>query len=134
MYKWLLVHQGDVLVYNPNQEVLEMGITYGALARMLIRIGPRWRPRAITDPACRFGCERVAAQIQKHIGGEIKTIVPSGQARYLGAYRGHDLMWEYHEVVVKGGRVYDAFTGYQGMAIKDYKKLWDFADAIKFGF
>ena len=42
--------------------------------------------------------------------------------------------WYYHDVVVKNGRVYDAFTGHQGMAINEYKKLWQFADSIKFGF
>jgi len=100
----------------------------------LIRIGPRWRARAITDAACSTGCDDVAKQIQKHIGGEVKTIVPSEPGVFLGPYRGHDIMWGYHKVVVKDGRVYDAFTGHQGMAINDYKKLWQHADSIKFGF
>src|SRR5262245_4385515 len=33
--------------------------------------------------------------------------------------------WAYHEVVVKDGRVYDAFTGHQGLPIAEYKALWD---------
>ena len=42
--------------------------------------------------------------------------------------------WSYHEVVVKEGRVYDAFTGGEGVAIADYKSLWEFPDHINFGF
>jgi YD repeat-containing protein len=97
-----------------------------------IKIGPRWRARPVD---CNVPCEYAAKQIQKQIGGEIKRIEPSGQARYLPPFRGQkDLLWEHHDVVVKGGRVYDIYTGYKGMAIDEYKKLWDFSDAIKFGF
>ncbi len=32
------------------------------------------------------------------------------------------------------GRVYDAFAGSEGMTIDAYKKLWEYADAIRFGF
>jgi RHS repeat-associated protein len=109
-----------------------VGGVAGAGSR-LIRIGQRWRARSILDAACRTGCDDVAKQIQKHIGGEIIEIVPA-QGKFLGAYRGHDFGWYYHKVVVKGGHVYDAFTGHQGLPIIDYKKLWQFADSIKFGF
>ena len=109
------------------------GLKLGKSARAL-RIGPRWRPRAITDVACRNGCERVAAQIQKYKGGDIKRIVPKGSASLLGGYRGHNPRWGYHEVVVKNGRVYDAFTGHKGTSVKEYKGLWEFADDIDFGF
>jgi len=36
--------------------------------------------------------------------------------------------------VVSEGRVYDSFTGYQGLPIEKYKALWEYADAINFGF
>jgi len=102
---------------------------------VVTRIGPRWRARAITDPACRTGCERVASQIQKHIGGEIKRIVPADpRASNLGSYRGSNPGWAHHDVVVKEGRVYDAFTDHRGASISDYKALWENADAINFGF
>ena len=45
-----------------------------------------------------------------------------------------NLGWGHHEIVVKDGRVYDAFTGHQGMATDEYKSLWEYADAINFGF
>jgi hypothetical protein len=109
-----------------------VGRVAGAGSR-LIRIGQRWRARSITNIACRTGCDDVAKQIQKHIGGEVKRILPA-EGQFLGAYRGHNPRWYFHEVVVKDGRIYDAFTGHQGLAINEYKKLWEFADKINFGF
>jgi hypothetical protein len=37
-------------------------------------------------------------------------------------------------VVERNGRVYDAFTGYEGMFGEDYKALWENRDSINFGF
>jgi hypothetical protein len=57
------------------------------------------------------------------------------QAGYLGKYRGHDTHWQWHEVVVKDGRVYDAFTGSEsGIAFDQYKSLWKDRAYIDFGF
>ena len=101
------------------------------------QFGPKWRARSVTDPAFASACENVAKQIQRHIGGEIKTIRPVDPLARLGSYREYtpgDRGWAYHEVVVKGGRVYDAFTGHQGLAIEEYKALWEYHDAIDFGF
>jgi hypothetical protein len=92
-----------------------------------------WQPRDINNPACANGCERAAKQIQKLIGGDVKTIVPKSD-RTLGAHRGKNWGWRFHEVVVKDGRVYDAFTGGQGLPISEYKALWEFPDHINFGF
>jgi hypothetical protein len=36
---------------------------------------------------------------------------------------GHDAGWKYHEVVVHDGRVYDIFTGSNGLPIAEYKAL-----------
>jgi len=36
--------------------------------------------------------------------------------------------------VVKNGRVFDKFTGYQGLPAAEYKALWEYRDVIKFGF
>jgi len=98
------------------------------------RIGRRWAAKDIRDEACRQGCERVAAQIQKLIGGEIKTIVPRSPNVALGAYRKKNWEWHLHVVVVKAGRVYDAFTGHRGLPIDEFKALWQYSDAIDFGF
>jgi hypothetical protein len=94
---------------------------------------PNWRPRDINNPACANGCGRAAAQIQKLIGGDVKVITPK-TAPTLGGYRGKNWGWSFHEVVVKDGRVYDAFTGGPGLTIGEYKALWEFPGHINFGF
>jgi hypothetical protein len=99
-----------------------------------IKVSKNWKPRDIADPACARGCERVARQIQKHVGGAVHRIKPGIDAPGLGRYRGKNLSWTYHEVVVKDGRVFDAFTGRQGLPISEYKVLWEYPDALDFGF
>ncbi len=42
--------------------------------------------------------------------------------------------WRHHEVVIKDGKVYDAFTGHDGLSIAEYKNLWNHGDLINFGF
>jgi RHS repeat-associated protein len=104
------------------------------------RLSANWRARAATDPACQTGCENAARQIQQHVGGDIVRIrarAPAGvdpETLNLGAYRGHNARWNYHEVVVRNGRVYDAFTGHEGLSIAEYQALWENAAAIEFGF
>lgn len=99
----------------------------------VLRVGRKWRPRAITDEMCRNGCENVAKQIHRHVGGNIVRIMPKN-ARYLGGFRGKTWDWGYHEVVVRDGRVYDITTGHQGLPIAEYKQLWQYPDGINFGF
>lgn len=43
-------------------------------------------------------------------------------------------LWTYHEVVVKGDRVYDGFTGPNGLPIDQFKSQFTYADDIDFGF
>jgi hypothetical protein len=94
---------------------------------------PKWQPRDINNPACANGCDVAAKQIQKQIGGTVVRITPRSDPT-LGAYRRKNWGWAYHEVVVKEGRVYDAFTGGEGLPIDKYKALWEYADHIHFGF
>ena len=82
----------------------------------------------------RDNCEAVARQIQRLVGGEIKHIKPKGNLPWLGGLRGNSPRWQFHDVVVKNGRVYDAFTGYEGLPIDQYKALWEYHDFIDFGF
>ncbi len=95
------------------------------------RIGRKWAARDVAS--CERGCEKAAREIQKHIGGDIHTITPK-DAPSLGGFRGKNWGWSHHEVVVKDGRVFDATTGHEGLPISDYKKLWQYADEINFGF
>jgi hypothetical protein len=105
-------------------------------------LGKNWVTKDINDPTCHNGCEEVATEIQQRIGGTKHTItvntnlVPRvGRADpSLGPYRGVSPRWLSHDVVVKGGRVYDAFTARFGLAIEEYKALWDYADVLDFGF
>jgi hypothetical protein len=115
---------------NPRPPVMQ-----AAEARnRLPQIGPRWQPREITNPRFASGCEDVARQIQGHIGGDIRRITPPAQGGFVGPYRGQNLDWHEHIVVVKDGRVYDAFTGHNGLPIDEYKALWAWRADINFGF
>ena len=100
------------------------------------RFGPRWTARDIADPTNWTGCEAVAKRVQSLIGGEIKRIVPRPEFEglMLGEYRGTNPGWFYHEVVIRDEMVYDAFTGYEGLPVTEYKALWSSADALAFGF
>jgi hypothetical protein len=82
---------------------------------------------------CRVGCENVARQIHRHVGGDIVRITPKN-APSLGAFRGKSWGWAHHEVVVRDGRVFDLTTGHQGLPITEYKQLWQYPDGINFGF
>jgi hypothetical protein len=98
-------------------------------------LGPGWKPAPVTSIPCSTGCENVAVKIQAKIGGEIKTIQVDPQRRFrLGPYRGQDSGWYSHTVVVRDGRVYDAFGPRTGVPVDDYKKLFDYRDVINFGF
>ncbi|MBV9855153.1 MAG: hypothetical protein JOY82_11655 [Streptosporangiaceae bacterium] len=95
-------------------------------------LGPGWTPR---DPStiCRStGCEDVAKEIQQKIGGTIYRIEDSAGARYLGKYRGEDTYWNYHEVVIKDGRVYDAWTGRYGEPFDQYVNEWQYGKYLRF--
>ena len=82
----------------------------------------------------RTGCESVARQVQQHIGGTLHSITPKQGIPSLGGFKGEYPGWASHDVVVKEGRVYDAHTGYTGLSIDAYKSLWEYPDAIDFGF
>ena len=67
------------------------------------------------------------------MGGKPVTITAARGAR-LGGFAGRQPRWASHTVVVSRGRVYDSYTGIQGMLIEDYKKLWQFPGDLNFGF
>lgn len=86
-------------------------------------LGPDWEPRPVEEICGSFGCEAVARDIQNRIGGDIFRIsAPPGIT--MGKYRGVDTLWAHHEVVVRDGRVYDAFTDRKGLPVEEYKALW----------
>ncbi len=96
-------------------------------------LGDDWVPRDIQNPGSRSGCEECALDIQNKIGGDIVRITPDG-APSLGGYRGKNWEWSHHDVVVRDGRVYDAFGPRGGLSISDYKAQFQYPEAINFGF
>ena len=100
-----------------------------------IRLSENWRPVDIGNPRYASNCDAIANQIKKHIGGEVVRIEPRGSRRFLPSYRGHAGGWGWHDVVVKAGRVYDAFTGKDGLPINEYKALWESGSSeVEWGF
>ncbi len=83
------------------------------------------------------GCDEFAEKTHKRIGGEIKTFTgPAGSARPIGSRYKLDPdeeVWFHHTVVVKDGRVYDQYTGDNGMSIDEWKEQWEPND-LDFGF
>ena len=110
------------------------GSSRGSQPRTQVRSD--WSPASIGDPQYLNGCEGVAKQIKGIVGGDIKRIVPK-QGQVLGGFGKPGQWaygeWAYHEVVVRDRRVFDAFTGHEGMSIEQYKSLWRYADAIILG-
>jgi hypothetical protein len=82
------------------------------------------------------GCDEFAAELQQQIGGRIHSFVPPAGAPWLGDYalKPASEFWGHHTVVVRDGRVYDQFTGSDGLPIDEWKALWDYGDDIDFGF
>ena len=80
-----------------------------------------WEPQDIFDSGSMNGCEECALNIQEEIGGDIHRIVAADEPEWagLGAYRDKNHGWKYHEVVVKNGRVYDAFGPREGVGVDE---------------
>ena len=97
-------------------------------------LGSSWVPQNIKNPENWNGCEKCAQDIQSGIGGEIIRIKPMDGIPSLGGFKGSNPGWAHHEVVVKEGRVYDAFGPSEGLTIQEYKDQFQYSDAIDFGF
>src|SRR5271168_2751754 len=79
------------------------------------------------------GCERAAERIEKTIGGEIIHIAPPDEKRmWLGPVHppggGTITDWRIHRAVRIGDRIYDKMTGPNGLALDEYKLLFDYWD------
>jgi hypothetical protein len=81
------------------------------------------------------GCDEWAAAFQKANGGDVHTFRPPDGAPSLGDYGlGPNESWGHHTVVVRDGRVFDQFTGPEGMPVDAWKRQWTYHDDIDFGF
>jgi RHS repeat-associated protein len=82
-----------------------------------------------------YGCDEVADKIEKSIGGNRFRIKPVNPDGWLPGRRDRPFTnWGYHEVIVKDGRVYDAWGGPYGVPISDYKAEWTDPGAINWKF
>jgi hypothetical protein len=74
------------------------------------------------------GCDEFADKLQQKIGGEIWTLTPKAPFPALGDYKLANESWGHHTVVVKDDRVYDQFTGREGMPMDEWRAQWDYPD------
>ncbi|MFC3998232.1 polymorphic toxin-type HINT domain-containing protein [Nocardiopsis sediminis] len=95
-------------------------------------LGEDWEPRDPNEICGSSGCEDVAVDIQQAIGGDRYRITDSLGAPYLGQYRNNDTGWGHHDVVIKDGRVYDAFSGRTGVPLDEYRDLWQYGEDLEF--
>jgi Pretoxin HINT domain len=136
LVKSVSVDAGEQTVYNfsvAETHTYAVGILKAWVHNADYGLEKNWSPRNIANEANWNGCEQCALDIQAHIGGTVVRIAPI-DTPILGGYRGRTPPWGHHEVVVKDGMVYDAFTGAKGTSIADYKALWEYPDDINFGF
>ncbi|MFJ6393903.1 RHS repeat-associated core domain-containing protein [Streptomyces sp. NPDC091972] len=94
-------------------------------------LGADWKPSKPSNICGSNGCEDVAVEIQSKIGGDRMRITDSEGAPQLGKYRGQDTYWGHHDVVVRDGRVYDAWTGRHGEAMDDYLSHWEYSEYLQ---
>ncbi len=73
-------------------------------------------------------------KIVKMIGGTKHRIKPKPPASSLPEFDDIGMGWPQHDVVVKDGKVYDAFTGHIGETISDYKARWTDSEFIDWPF
>ncbi|MFE9969058.1 RHS repeat-associated core domain-containing protein [Streptomyces sp. NPDC005525] len=93
-------------------------------------LGENWKAKSPSEIRGSNGCEDCAVEIQSKIGGERMRISDKFGAPTLGKYRKHDSEWAHHDVVVRDGRVYDAWTGRRGEAMEDYMAEWEWSEYL----
>ncbi|MFJ4969323.1 polymorphic toxin-type HINT domain-containing protein [Streptomyces sp. NPDC088755] len=149
----LLTDAGDTVVVTGNKDFTERARTYnltvddlhtyyvlaGSTPVLVHNSGPcgpdlgeSWKPKPASQVCGTGGCEKVADHIQSVIGGDIMRITDRYGAPQLGKYRGIDSGWNYHDVVVKDGRVFDATTGRRGEPIDQYRANFEYGDDLVF--
>ncbi|WP_143676007.1 hypothetical protein, partial [Streptomyces milbemycinicus] len=95
-------------------------------------LGEDWQTNPVETIPGSSGCEDVAREIQRRIGGERMRITDSMGAPQIGKYRGQDTFWGHHDVLVKNGRVYDSWTGRKGESMDEYLAHWEYGEYLRF--
>ncbi|WP_149831355.1 hypothetical protein [Streptomyces tailanensis] len=94
-------------------------------------LGPKWKAQEPSNICGSSGCEDVAVDIQAKIGGERMRITDQYGAPTLGKYRGEDTGWAHHDVILKDGQVYDAWTGCHGEPLERYLSRWEYGEYLQ---
>ncbi|WP_374111766.1 RHS repeat-associated core domain-containing protein [Streptomyces sp. MH192] len=94
-------------------------------------LGPDWKAASPSKVTGSNGCEECAVEIQSKIGGERMRITDSYGAPSLGKYREEDTNRVHHDVVLREGRVYDAWTGRHGEPVNQYMSRWEYGECLK---
>lgn len=134
-YYWSCVISGTLILGNGKNG------TTGVFRTVLTTLKPvafsvvgSWPIQGNGDQDPRFStgpdCTDCALDIQAQIGGQIYRMQrppgPNGEEYPLGRSDNNpDGDWFYHDVVVNDGRVYDSFTGPEGMTPGDFMAQWD---------
>ncbi|MGW2449119.1 RHS repeat-associated core domain-containing protein [Streptomyces sp. NPDC001675] len=95
-------------------------------------LGESWVPKKPEQVCGTGGCTEVAKGIQARIGGTVTRITDKYGAPWLGKFRGVDSGWQYHDVLVKDGRVFDATTGRHGEPMDEYRNHFEYGDDLVF--
>ncbi|MFD0402308.1 polymorphic toxin-type HINT domain-containing protein [Kitasatospora sp. NPDC127121] len=100
-------------------------------------LGVNWKPQNVKNPSCWSGCEDVAKQIQKKLGGgqiyRLSNVMnPPGKDNLygIGPYMETEQGWFTHDVVVRDGRVYDGFSGRTGVPMDEFNARWGYGHDI----
>ncbi|MBP5890919.1 polymorphic toxin-type HINT domain-containing protein [Streptomyces scabiei] len=122
----LLTDDGDTVIVTGNRAYTRHATTYNItvddLHTYYVLAG---RTPVLVHNA---GCDDFADVLQREIGGEIWTLDPRAPFPALGDYKLANESWGHHTVVVKDGRVYDQFTGRDGMPMGEWKAQWDYPE------
>ena len=133
-------HDGDEEAVTDNLK--EMALLAGLAASFKVlkiasgvvkRLARKWPRYPVGDPRFKYGCEKIADHILKIVGGHKYTVKPK-MGNFLPELDGIGMGWSEHVVVVKDGKVYDAFTGHIGEAVDAYKARWTDSEYIDWPF
>ncbi|MFI6367975.1 putative T7SS-secreted protein [Nocardia sp. NPDC050630] len=115
----------NIYPHNPTSWIDPLGLTCKPY-------WPKGQASDISSIPGSTGCEDVALDIQESLGGTRMRLTDQYGAPSLGQYRGQDTFWGHHDVVVKDGRVYDAWTGPAGEPIDVYRSHFQYGDDLAF--
>ncbi|WP_327408704.1 polymorphic toxin-type HINT domain-containing protein [Streptomyces sp. NBC_01281] len=130
---------GTADMYNLTVEQLHTYYVLAGTTPILVHnadaacdLGANWVPKTPEQVCGKGGCTEVAKGIQDRIGGTVTRLTDKYGAPWLGKFRGVDSGWQYHDVLVKDGRVFDATTSRYGEPLDEYRSHFEYGDDLVF--